>query len=44
MLSLCVWPAGYIGSESFLHQVRDVVQEIKKAKASTLFGTYVIEH
>ena len=36
---LCMWDAGYIGSESFLHQIRDVVEEIKKSKPSTLFGT-----
>ena len=34
-----VWHAGYIGNESFLHQIRDVVQEIKETKPSTLFGT-----
>ena len=38
-LLVCMWDAGYIGSESFLHQIRDVVEEIKKSKPSTLFGT-----
>lgn len=38
-LLVCMWHPGYIGSESFLHQITDVVKEMKKSKPSTLFGT-----